>query len=133
MPHKDLEARKTCKRNWYRRKRVESHGFVMEKSLDRSIRARFAFYCCYAGDCIVWTGVTNNRGYGLFNNGQTMILAHRYAYEQVYGVVPEGLQLDHLCRNRTCVNPGHLEAVTPTVNTQRGFAARRFGSVHRKG
>ncbi len=58
-------------------------------------------------------------GYGQFWEGKN-IPAHRYAYEFCVGPVPEGLQLDHLCRVRYCVNPDHLEAVTSRVNLLRG-------------
>jgi hypothetical protein len=55
-------------------------------------------------------------------------LAHRFAYEQLHGPVPAGLQLDHLCRNRACVNPDHLEAVTQLVNIRR---AADYARAHR--
>lgn len=51
-----------------------------------------------------------------------LVYAHRLAYEHFRGPIPDGLQLDHLCRNRTCVNPEHLEPVTPKVNTRRARA-----------
>ena len=49
-----------------------------------------------------------------------MVYAHRFAYELAYGPIPEGLELDHLCRNASCVRPTHLEAVTHQVNMVRG-------------
>lgn len=61
-------------------------------------------------------------GYGRFDAGEGRSRqAHRYAYETLVGPIPEGLQLDHLCRNTLCVNPSHLEPVTPRVNYRRGF------------
>jgi hypothetical protein len=76
--------------------------------------------------CIEWVGNRNPAGYGKFYPGQIapgvyahMMLAHRWGYEQFIGPIPEGLQLDHLCRNRPCVNTDHLEPVTCGVNLSR--------------
>ncbi len=69
--------------------------------------------------CWNWTASLRNGGYGQFRVGDVVNLAHRFYYEHVRGPVPVGLELDHLCRNRTCVNPDHLEPVTHTENMQR--------------
>jgi len=72
--------------------------------------------------CWLWTAATTD-GYGMFSiGGQAgrMHRAHRVSFEALVGSIPEGLQIDHLCRVRNCVNPEHLEPVLPEVNTLRG-------------
>lgn len=69
--------------------------------------------------CWLWTGYKQPKGYGTFKRNGTMQLAHRAAYELLRGEIPAGLQLDHLCRNRSCVNPDHLEPVTNRENCAR--------------
>lgn len=71
--------------------------------------------------CWLWTGALNRGGYGVLKNGDRNVLAHRYSCERTRGRIPANLELDHLCRVRSCVNPDHLEAVTRKVNTHRGF------------
>lgn len=71
-------------------------------------------------NCWEWTG-SKVRGYGDFWLGTVNGLAHRYSYKTLVGPIPEGLQIDHLCRNRPCVNPAHLEPVTASVNNRRGI------------
>lgn len=84
--------------------------------------------------CLEWVGVTH-RGYGHFGmrspvtGKPTMAKAHRVAYEMRFGKIPEGLVIDHLCRNRSCVNPDHLEPVTARENTLRGI---NFSAVNAK-
>jgi|SRR6516162_3706690 len=81
-----------------------------------------------ASECWKWKG-TLNRGYGQFTIGNgRRVAAHRFIYGLVNGTIPEGLQLDHLCRNPYCVNPAHLEAVTGRVNKLR--APRNFASIN---
>lgn len=68
--------------------------------------------------CWNWTAA-NVLGYGRFSVGGRLVSAHRFSYELEHGPIADGLQIDHLCRNTRCVNPEHLEAVTPYVNTHR--------------
>lgn len=71
--------------------------------------------------CWLWFGALSDTGYGSFNVGAGQYQgAHKFSYERVHGKVPAGIDLDHLCRVRCCVNPEHLEPVTPTVNILRG-------------
>ncbi len=89
--------------------------------------------------CWVWTastrGPTPVHQYGQIRVGSQVLEAHRVVYALVVGDVPEGLTLDHLCRNPRCVNPGHLEPVPHRVNVLRGQApaaknARKTHCVH---
>ena len=79
--------------------------------------------------CWLWTGIIHYTGYGKFKAGGKTVLAHRFAWEQIKGELPPfkpgGLQLDHLCHVRHCVNPAHLELVTAKENQRRGLGPGR--------
>lgn len=70
--------------------------------------------------CWLWQLSLNNKGYGRINVNGVVEYAHRVFYKRHNGEIPEGLELDHKCSNRACVNPDHLEPVTHTVNLRRG-------------
>ncbi len=75
--------------------------------------------------CWVWARAVNHYGYGVIRcpeRGRT-VPAHKWVYEMLHGPVPPGKELDHLCRNRACCNPAHLEPVIHAVNMQRGTGA----------
>ena len=85
--------------------------------------------------CWLWTACLNEHGYGVFELHRRTFKAHRISYVLLKGQIPEGLELDHVCRNPKCVNPGHLEPVTHRENILRGdtvwgIAARRPTCVH---
>lgn len=81
--------------------------------------------------CWIWKGATYTQGYGQIWWGGRKARAHRVAYELLVGPIPEGLELDHLCRVRNCINPAHLEPVTHRENTLRGntITAREAAST----
>ena len=83
-------------------------------------------YIIRKSGCWEWTGYINDGGYGTFHTSERPVLAHRFSYNRAYGEIMEGLELDHLCRNRRCVNPNHLEQVTRRENTMRGNAPQKL-------
>ncbi len=85
-----------------------------------AVRERFMGKVRVGKDCWEWLGAINNHGYGTFSVARRTHSAHKFSYEMYVGAVPHGLDLDHLCRNRWCVNPAHLEPVTRRENTLRG-------------
>ena len=82
-----------------------------------------------ASGCWLWTGKKTDKGYGAIRNNKKTLAAHRVSYELHCGPIPDGKEIDHLCRVRHCVNPAHLEPVIHHVNVLRGEAGKRQASL----
>jgi hypothetical protein len=82
--------------------------------------------------CWIWIGTVGTKGYGRIAIKGKLYQAHRIVYELLVGPIPNGLQLDHVCRNRLCVNPAHCEPVDNKTNVLRGigFAAQNAKKTH---
>jgi hypothetical protein len=85
-------------------------------------KERFLSYIDINNECWEWQGKKNHLGYGRFKIGRKSFGAHRVSYELFIGQIAEGLELDHTCRVRHCVNPNHLEPVSHAENMRRAFA-----------
>lgn len=88
-------------------------------------RERFMDFVEKTTSCWLWNGPKNQNGYGkvsLWKPKRTTIAAHKFLFQKINGELPKGMELDHLCRIRHCVNPDHLEIVTHRENTLRGIS-----------
>ncbi|MBN9210756.1 MAG: hypothetical protein BGO45_10805 [Microbacterium sp. 71-36] len=117
-------ARGWCTLHWdrYRRHGDPLHSVNHRAPASATVSERFWARVVKA-DCWEWTGSLRT-GYGLFRLDGRNVQTHRWAYEEQVGPIPDGFQIDHLCRNTRCVNPDHLEPVTQAENIRREHAAR---------
>ena len=90
------------------------------KEWSQKSRANPIGYVICENGCWEWVAGLDSDGYGHLTIGGRSLKAHRYTFERDRGPIPDGLTLDHLCRNRKCCNPAHLEAVSHRVNILRG-------------
>jgi hypothetical protein len=114
---KPATARTWCQAHYMRWKRTGSPEGTSRKSPEE----RFWKYVKKNDiGCWLWIGSISTHGYGQLSVNKRPVFAHRFSYELHKGKIPTGLDIDHLCRVRKCVNPQHLEAVTRRVNISRG-------------
>lgn len=110
----DNRSRGLC---MHHRRREDRYGDAL---YEPTILDRFFAKVDAEGDCWEWTANKDKDGYGKFRDGDKHYRAHRFVYEQMVGPIPDGLVIDHLCKNTSCVNPDHIEPVTWAENLHRG-------------
>jgi hypothetical protein len=126
-----INARGLCSAHYKRWQRHGDPNANVRNDRDPADRFWERVEVGHPAGCWWWRGKINNNGYGVFTIGRRTLnerrtaIAHRFAYESLVALIPDGMQLDHLCRNRICVNPDHLQPVTPLENTLRASAARK--------
>lgn len=106
-------------RRWLRNGDAACRKRIQYKSAEEAFAARTV----RQGECLVWTGTLNTKGYGQMRDKGKMYRVHRWAYEQVHGAIPDGLVIDHLCHNRACAEITHLREVTNKQNMENRRSA----------
>jgi len=127
-PERAHEARGLCE-PCYRKARYAAQRAPGERGRRGALAERLVRYVVPEpmSGCWLWIGALVGKGYGVLARGGKRggyLYAHRVSYEIARGAIAPGLEIDHLCRTKTCVNPAHLEAVTSAENARRAVLAR---------
>lgn len=111
--------RAMCDAHRKRKQEGRTSKTPIRKYVRGSVEERLRSYSQRQGTCLIWRGQTNNHGYGKIMIDGSKQQVHRVAYEHWVGPIPDGYHVDHLCSIRACIEPSHLEPVTPRENTLR--------------
>lgn len=113
-------------RAWLSAERFAAYGRPnLALRVDANVRFDRSYTVDAATGCWVWSLSLDTSGYGRLRIDGRQLSSHRFAYQRFVGPISDGMQLDHLCRNRACCNPAHLEQVTLHENIRRGGPATK--------
>lgn len=130
--YKPAKARGYCNSHYLR---LIRHGDPLAGGYARlhSEEERLAAHTELRGDCLIWTGDLNERGYGRIVSAGRKVRVHRYVYQRANGAIPQGAEVDHTCHNRACIELSHLRLVTRKQNLENLSGAREFSATGVRG
>jgi len=116
--NRPVSCRELCGMHYSRLARHGSPSITLRTRHSGTPSERFWKRTEKTDKCWYWRGRIARNGYGMYSTGTRTNMAHRFAYTDVVGAIPNGYQLDHLCHNRACVNPSHLRLATNKQNNE---------------
>lgn len=116
-----LKARGWCNKHY---RRFLKSGSPLTAKRYRDPVENIAAHTERRGECLIWTGTKNQKGYGRLKIDSVLYSAHRIVWEMSHGEIPEDMQIDHSCWNRDCVNVDHLRLATRSENKRNAQGAR---------